>query len=65
LKLTPWYLIAIAPIAAASASGAVLGQLAVLVVVGAIFFGTLTLGRGPANTSAHVQSPSAALTKSV
>jgi hypothetical protein len=45
MKLTPWYLVAIAPIAVAGCSGAFLGHCAVLVVTISIFVGTLTLGR--------------------
>jgi hypothetical protein len=45
MKLTPWYLVAIAPIAVAGCSGAFLGHCAVLAVTICIFVGTLTLGR--------------------
>jgi hypothetical protein len=45
MKLTPWYLVAIAPIAVAGCSGAFMGQCAVLAVTLCIFIGTLTLGR--------------------
>ena len=45
MKLTPWYLVAIAPIAVAGCSGAFLGQVAVLAVTLCIFVGTLSLGR--------------------
>jgi len=45
MKLTPWYLAAIAPIAVAGCSGALLGQLAVLALTIGIFVGTLSLGR--------------------
>ena len=45
MKLTPWYLAALAPIAAAGCSGAFLGHFAVLAVTVGIFVGTLTLGR--------------------
>jgi hypothetical protein len=45
MKLTPWYFIAIAPIAVAGCSGAFLGHCAVLVVTISVFVGTLTLGR--------------------
>jgi hypothetical protein len=45
MKLTPWYLVAIAPIAIAGCSGAFMGQCAVLAVTLCIFVGTLTLGR--------------------
>ena len=45
MKLTPWYFVAIAPIAVAGCSGAFLGQCAVLAVTLCIFVGTLTLGK--------------------
>jgi hypothetical protein len=45
MKLTPWYLVAIAPIAVAGCSGAFMGQCAVLAVTLCIFIGTLSLGR--------------------
>jgi hypothetical protein len=50
MKLTPWYLVAIAPIAVASCSGALFGQCAVLAVTLCIFVGTLSLGRHTAST---------------
>jgi len=49
MKLTPWYLVAIAPIAVAGCSGAFLGHLAVLAVTICIFVGTLSLGRHTAS----------------
>jgi hypothetical protein len=45
MKLTPWYLAAIAPIAVAGCSGTFLGHFAVLAVTLGIFIGTLSLGR--------------------
>ena len=51
MKLTPWYLVAIAPIAVAGCSGAFMGQCAVLAVTLCIFVGTLTLGRQTAATA--------------
>ncbi len=45
MKLTPWYLAALAPIAIAGCSGALMGHVAVLVVTIGIFVGTLSLGR--------------------
>ncbi len=45
MKLTPWYLVAFAPVAVAGCSGAFFGQCAVLAVTLCIFFGTLALGR--------------------
>lgn len=51
MKLTPWVLVAIAPIAVAGCSGAFLGHCAVLAVTVCIFIGTLTLGRHPASVA--------------
>jgi hypothetical protein len=51
MKLTPWYLVAIAPIAVAGCSGAFLGHCAVLAVTLCIFVGTLTLGRQQPSTN--------------
>ena len=48
MKLTPWYLAALAPLAAAGCSGAFLGQFAVLALTIGIFVGTLSLGRARA-----------------
>lgn len=45
MRLTPWYLAAIAPLAVAGCSGAYFGQFAVLALTLGIFFGTLSLGR--------------------
>jgi hypothetical protein len=45
MKLTPWFLAALAPIAVAGCSGALLGHMAVLAVTIGIFVGTLSLGR--------------------
>jgi hypothetical protein len=47
MKLTPWYLAALAPIAVAGCSGALMGHVAVLAVTVGIFVGTLSLGRQP------------------
>ena len=52
MKLTPWYLVAIAPIAVAGCSGAFLGHFAVLAVTLCIFVGTLSLGRHAAPVAA-------------
>jgi hypothetical protein len=61
MKLTPWYLVAIAPIAVAGCSGAFMGQCAVLAVTLCIFIGTLSLGRqtrgsAPVADSTHESS---------
>jgi hypothetical protein len=45
MKLTPWYLAALAPIAVAGCSGTLMGHVAVLAVTIGIFVGTLSLGR--------------------
>jgi hypothetical protein len=45
MKLTPWYLAALSPFAALGFSGALTGQLAILIVVLGIFVGTLSLNR--------------------
>lgn len=47
MKLTPWFLAALAPFAVVGCSGAVYGHLAVLLLTFCIFFGTLSLGRAP------------------
>jgi len=54
MKLTPWYLVAIAPIAVAGCSGAFMGQCAVLAVTLCIFVGTLTLGRHSSKAASPV-----------
>ncbi len=54
MKLTPWYLAALAPIAVAGCSGTLMGHVAVLAVTIGIFVGTLSLGRqtnAPADSS--------------
>ena len=45
MKLTPWYLAALSPFAVLGFSGALVGHLAILLVVLGIFIGTLTLNR--------------------
>ena len=52
MKLTPWYLAALAPIAIAGCSGALMGHVAVLAVTIGIFVGTLSLGRHHTRPSA-------------
>ena len=52
MKLTPWYLAALAPIAIAGCSGALMGHVAVLAVAIGIFVGTLSLGRDRSTSSA-------------
>ena len=57
MKLTPWYLAALLPIAVTGCSGELMGHFAVLAVTIGIFVGTLSLGR---HTAADVKAPSAA-----
>ena len=45
MKLTAFFLAALAPLAVAGCSGAFLGHFAVLAVTLGIFFGTLSLGK--------------------
>ena len=45
MKITPWYLAALAPFAAIASSGAYLGHAAVVLLTIGIFLGTLSLGR--------------------
>lgn len=57
MKITPWYLAALAPFAAIGYSGAYLGHAAVVLVTVGIFFGTLSLGRVPAPASPSPAQP--------
>jgi hypothetical protein len=45
MRITPWYLVALAPFAAIGCSGAYLGHAAVIALTVGIFLGTLSLGR--------------------
>jgi hypothetical protein len=58
MKLTPWYLAAIAPIAVAGCSGTILGHMAVVAVTFGIFFGTLTLGKAQTQVVTPIAAPS-------
>jgi len=53
MKITPWYLAALAPFAAIGYSGAYLGHALVLVLTVGIFVGTLSLGKAPAPGAAR------------
>ena len=53
MKITPWYLAALAPFAAMGCSGAYLGHAAVVALTLGIFLGTLSLGRAPAPQAAQ------------
>jgi hypothetical protein len=57
MKLTPWYLAALAPIAVAGCSGALMGHVAVLALTIAIFVGTLSLGRQQVPRTSVVPPP--------
>lgn len=71
MKLTPWYLAALAPIAIAGCSGALMGHVAVLAVAIGIFVGTLSLGRvhaspaSPENAVTQVHGVHAPVDKTV
>ena len=56
MKLTPWYLAALAPFAVVGFSGSFYGHVAVLMLTFGIFFGTLSLGRS-AGTSPSSDRP--------
>ena len=60
MKLTPWYLVALAPMALAGWSGVFFGQCAVLAVTLCIFVGTLSLGHDRA-----IISPASAMSTEV
>ena len=53
MRLTPWYLAAIAPLAVAGCTGAFLGHAAVLALAIGIFVGTLSLGRGHSRSTSQ------------
>lgn len=57
MKITPWYLAALAPFAAMGCSGAYLGHAAVVALTLGIFLGTLSLGRAPAPQAAQAAQP--------
>ena len=57
MKITPWYLAALAPFAAMGCSGAYLGHAAVVALTLGIFLGTLSLGRAPAAQAAQGSAP--------
>jgi hypothetical protein len=57
MKITPWYLAALAPFAAIGYSGAYLGHALVLVLTVGIFVGTLSLGKSPAPGARPPEAP--------
>jgi hypothetical protein len=57
MKITPWYLAALAPFAAMGCSGAYLGHAAVVALTLGIFLGTLSLGRAPAAQASQAAQP--------
>ena len=63
MKLTPFYLAAIAPLAVASCSGAFLGHVMVLVLTLGIFVGTLSLGRRTAAAPSVAEQTSGEISK--
>ncbi|WP_394849823.1 hypothetical protein LZC95_20500 [Pendulispora brunnea] len=65
MKVTPWCLAALAPIAVAGCSGAFLGHFAVLALTLGIFFGTLSLGRHSTALNAAPQASGSPASPSV
>ena len=61
MKVTPWCLAALAPIAVAGCSGAFLGHFAVLALTLGIFFGTLSLGRHSTAASSSMLTTNASV----
>jgi len=59
MKFTPWYLAALFPFVVLGMTGALTAQLAILLVVFGIFFGTLSLNRG--QVAAKVAPPAEAM----
>ena len=57
MRITPWYLVALAPFAAIGCSGAYLGHAAVVALTVGIFLGTLSLGRAPTPPAAPPSAP--------
>jgi hypothetical protein len=57
MKITPWYLAALAPFAAMGCSGVYLGHTAVVALTLGIFLGTLSLGRTPAPQAGQAAQP--------
>jgi hypothetical protein len=57
MKITPWYLAALAPFAAMGCSGVYLGHAAVVALTLGIFLGTLSLGRTPAPQAGQAAQP--------
>jgi hypothetical protein len=49
MRITPWYLAALAPFAAIGCSGAYLGHAVVVALTIGIFWGTLSLGQAPSS----------------
>ncbi len=58
MKVTPWFLVALAPFAVLAFSGALTGHIAVLLVVFGIFFGTLSLDKFATATKASADDRS-------
>ncbi|KYF64172.1 MULTISPECIES: hypothetical protein [Sorangium] len=57
MRITPWYLAALAPFAAIGCSGAYLGHATVVALTIGIFLGTLSLGRTPSSRPAPPNAP--------
>ena len=63
MKMTPWYIAAIAPLAAASFAGAFVGQFAVLAVTLGLLFSTVNLTRVALPSADPPRSESSVVTR--
>ncbi len=63
MKMTPWYLAAIAPLAAAGYAGAFVGQFAVLAVTLGLLFSTVNLTRVALPSSEPPRGESSVVTR--
>lgn len=61
MKFTPWYLAALFPFVVLGMTGAMTAQLAILLVVFGIFFGTLSLNRIAEVSAPKVAPPTEAM----
>lgn len=63
MKMTPWYIAAIAPLAAAGFAGAFVGQVAVLAVTLGLLFSTVNLTRGAVPVAEPSRSESSVVSR--
>lgn len=63
MKMTPWYIAAIAPVAIAGVAGAFVGECAVLVVTIGLLFGTVNMTRGAVPTAEPSRTESSVVSR--